>query len=92
MNAYQEKWIEVLSNAHIKDWKIEPQDNDIAITLPQGTQAKTVLENLPDVVATLSLDITVPKERLKFVLKSGQEVHDYVLNPTDEDLSTAKRV
>jgi hypothetical protein len=24
MNAYQQKWIDVLTNANIKDWKIKP--------------------------------------------------------------------
>jgi hypothetical protein len=91
MNAYQQKWIDVLTNAQIKDWKISPQGDDILIDLPQSAHVATIMENLPDVVATLALDIAVPKERLKFILHNGSEKHEYILNPTDADLNTGKR-
>ncbi|WP_158828291.1 hypothetical protein [Mucilaginibacter lacusdianchii] len=90
MNAYQQKWIDVLNNAQIKDWKISAKGDDILIDLPLSTHVSTIMENLPDVVATLSLDITLPKERLKFILRNGAETHEYLLNPTDTDLNTAK--
>jgi hypothetical protein len=91
MNAYQEKWIEVLNNAQIKDWKIKPMGDDILVDLPGGSQVSTIMENLPDVIATLALDITVPAERLKFILRHAGESHEYVLNPTDQDLNTGKK-
>jgi hypothetical protein len=90
MNAYQQKWIEVLNNAQIKDWKISPQGNDIVVDLPPSAHVATIMENLPDVLATLSLDIAVPKERVKFILHNGAEKHENILNPTDTDLNTAK--
>ena len=34
MNAYQQKWIDVLTNANIKDWKIKPLDDDAIIDAP----------------------------------------------------------
>jgi hypothetical protein len=88
MNAYQQKWIEVLSNAQIKDWKIKAVNDDILIDLPPSSHVGTIMENLPDVIATLALDITLPAERVKFILQNGQERHEYVLNPTDQDLNT----
>lgn len=91
MNAYQEKWIELLNNAHIKDWKIKALDNDIIVDLPAGSNVQNILENLPDVIATLSLDITLAPERLKFILRHAGQHHDYVLNPTEEDLNTSKK-
>jgi len=91
MNAYQQKWIDVLTNANIKDWNIKPFNEDILIDLPSGSSVKTIMENLPDVIATLSLDITTTPERLKFILRNAGEHHDYILNPTEEDLNTAKK-
>jgi hypothetical protein len=91
MNTYQQKWIDVLSNAHIKDWKIKALDNDILIDLPNGSSVPTILENLPEVVAKLSLDIDLPHERLKFILRNSGEHHEYIVNPTDEDLNTARK-
>jgi hypothetical protein len=90
MNAYQEKWIQILTNANVPNWKISAQGDNILVSIPENHSVSTVMENLPDVLATLSLDIDLPKERLKFILKNGREVHEYVINPTDADLNTAK--
>lgn len=91
MNAYQQKWIDVLSAAQIKDWKIKPLENDILIDLPSGSNVSTIMENLPDVIATLSLDINESPERLKFILRHAGEHHEYIVNPTENDLNTAKK-
>ncbi len=91
MNAYQEKWIEVLNNANIKDWKIKPVDDDILVDLPESSHVPTNMENLPDVIATLALDMNLPAERLKFILRHVGEKHEYILNPTDQDLNTGKK-
>ncbi len=91
MNAYQEKWIEVLNNANIKDWKIKPVDDDILVDLPESSHVPTIMENLPDVIATLALDMNLPAERLKFILRHAREKHEYILNPTDQDLNTGKK-
>lgn len=92
MNAYQEKWIEILRNANVPGWQIQEQGNDILINVPPTRTVSSIMENLPDVLATLALDIDLPKERLKFILKNGQEEHDYVINPTDADLNTGKHL
>jgi len=91
MNAYQQKWIDVLTNANIKDWKIKPLENDILIDLPSGSSVSTIMENLPDVIASLSLDMAEAPERLKFILRHAGEHHEYILNPTEQDLNTAKK-
>ncbi|MBS7563182.1 hypothetical protein KHS38_02080 [Mucilaginibacter sp. Bleaf8] len=90
MNAYQQKWIDLLSSAQIKNWNISAIGEDILIELSDDTRVTSVLENLPEVIAAMSLDITVPKERLKFVLQNGHEHNEYILNPTDADLNTAR--
>lgn len=90
MNAYQQKWIELLDRALIKNWTISAQGEDILIQLPDDTRVTSVLENLPEVIAAMSLDIAVPKERLKFILQNGHEHNEYILNPTDVDLNTAR--
>ncbi len=92
MNAYQEKWIEILNNARVPGWKIGPHGDDILINIPAGNTISTIMENLPDVLATLSLDVNQPKERLKFILRNGAEEHDYVINPTDADLNTGRHL
>lgn len=91
MNAYQQKWIDVLNAAQVKDWKIKPLEDDILVDLPSGSNVSTIMENLPDVIATLSLDIAETPERLKFILRHAGEHHEYILNPTDSDLNTAKK-
>lgn len=34
MNPYQQKWIEMLKAANLRDWKIEPSGEDILIEMP----------------------------------------------------------
>jgi len=89
MNAYQQKWIELLKAANLHDWKIEPIGNDISIEMPNVTDLKLIRDNLPEVLGSLSLDIHVPRERLQFIFKNGHEEFEYVLNPTEEDLNRA---
>ncbi len=87
MNAYQQKWIEVLQNAHVPNWEINDQDNDILIRVPDNHNIKELADNLETVLAEVSLDITLPKERLKFIIRNSREVVDYVLNPDESDLT-----
>ena len=86
MNAYQQKWIAVLTNANIKDWKIEARGEDIAIEMPHVTDLKLIRDNLPETLAAISLDIDIPKERVKFIMHNGYENFEYVLNPHITDL------
>ena len=87
MNLYQQKWIEVLTNAHIPGWKIEALDNDIYIEMPNVTDLKLIRDNLPSTLAAMSLDIDEPKERVKFIFHNGYENFEYLLNPGDDDLN-----
>ena len=89
MNAYQQKWIQVLRSAGLHDWKIEPLGEDIEIEMPHITDLKLIRDNLPEVLGQLSLDIDVPKERLQFIFKNGYEKFEYLLNPTEKDLNKA---
>jgi len=89
MNAYQQKWIDVLKAANLKDWKIEPLDNDILVEMPHVTDLKLIRDRVPEVLAAFSLDNNEPKERLKFIFKNDFERFEYVLNPTNEDLNQA---
>jgi len=87
MNPYQQKWIEVLKSAHIPNWKIEAQDDNIYIEMPHITDLKLIRDNLPSTLAAMSLDIGVPKERLKFIFHNGYENFEYLLNPHEGDLN-----
>jgi len=87
MNAYQQKWLEVLKAANLKHWEITEQGDDILITMPNITDLKLIRDNLPEVIASLSLDIEVPKERLKFIFHNNHENFEYTLNPTEVDLN-----
>ena len=86
MNPYQQKWIELLRNANVPGWKIEPQDNDIYIEMPHVTDLKLIRDNLPSTLGAMSLDIDEPHERLKFIFHNGFENFEYLLNPNSEDL------
>ena len=86
MNFYQQKWIDLLNNAHLQGWKIEPQGDDIFIEMPHITDIKLIRDNIPSTLAAMSLDITEPKERLKFIFHNGHEQFEYLLNPGEEDL------
>lgn len=90
MNAYQQKWIDVLNNAHIKDWKIEAIGEDIVVQMPNVTDLKLIRDNLPATIAAISLDIDVPHERLKFIFQNGYENFEYVINPQKGDLEGEK--
>jgi hypothetical protein len=87
MNAYQQKWIDVLTAANLKDWKIEPLGDDIVVEMPNITDLKLIRDRVPEVVAAFSLDNNEPKERLKFIFKNDVEQFEYVINPTESDLS-----
>ncbi|RYD87963.1 MAG: hypothetical protein EOP54_27990 [Sphingobacteriales bacterium] len=87
MNAYQQKWIDILRAAAIKDWDINPVDNDIYIEMPHVSDLKLIRDNLPSTLAALSLDINLPHERLKFIFHNGYENFEYVLNPSADDLN-----
>jgi len=87
MNPYQQKWIEVLRNAHIPGWKIEMQNADIYIEMPNVTDLKLIRDNLPATLGAMALDIEEPKERLKFIFHNGHENFEYLLNPSSEDLN-----
>jgi len=87
MNTYQQKWIEVLQAATLKDWEITPQGDDILITMPNVTDLKLVRDNLPEVLGALSLDIHEPKQRLRFYIHNHHENFEYTLNPTEQDLN-----
>jgi hypothetical protein len=89
MNAYQQKWIEVLKSANLTGWKIEAFDDDIFIEMPHVADLKLIRDNLPETVAALSLDINLPKERLKFIFHNGYENFEYLLNPGEDDLNKA---
>lgn len=89
MNAYQEKWIEMFQGAHIPNWKIKAQGEDVEIFVPAHVDLKVVRDNFPETVAAMSLDIIIPKQRLRFVLHNGQSNTEYILNPTEEDLNKA---
>jgi hypothetical protein len=87
MNAYQQKWLDVLNGANLKDWKIEPQGEDITIEMPHVTDLKLIRDNLPATLGAIALDINLPPERLKFIFRNGFENFEYVLNPSNTDLN-----
>jgi predicted metalloenzyme YecM len=87
MNAYQQKWLDVLQGANLKDWKIEARGEDIAIEMPHVTDLKLIRDNLPTTLGAISLDINLPHERLKFTFHNGYEHFEYVLNPNATDLN-----
>jgi len=87
MNAYQQKWIELLQNAHIPNWKIEALEDNIYIEMPHVTDLKLIRDNLPATLGAMSLDIDEPKERLKFIFHNGYENFEYIINPGNEELN-----
>lgn len=89
MNAYQEKWIELFQGAQIPNWQVKANGEDVEIRVPENTDLKVLRDNLPETVAAMSLDITIPKQRVRFVLHNGRNNTEYILNPTDADLNKA---
>jgi hypothetical protein len=90
MNNYQQKWIEVLRNAHITGWNIKPRNEDIYVEMPGVTDLKVIRDNLPETLGLISLDINEPKERLKFIFQNGHEQFEYIVNPDEADLIEVK--
>lgn len=87
MNAYQQKWLDVLQGANLRDWKIEARSDDIAIDMPHVIDLKLIRDNLPATLGAISLDINLPHERIKFIFHNGYENFEYVLNPNETDLN-----
>jgi len=86
MNLYQQKWIDLLTQAHLQGWKITPLGDDIFIEMPNVTDIKLIRDNIPSTLAAMSLDIHEEKRRVKFTFHNGFEQFDYVLNPNEKDL------
>jgi hypothetical protein len=80
MNAYQQKWIEILSHANLKGWEITPVGDDILVVMPHITDLKVIRDNLPVIIAQLALDIEEPKQPLRLIIKNGYEEFDYVIH------------
>ncbi|MGI4803407.1 MAG: hypothetical protein ACRYFL_01450 [Janthinobacterium lividum] len=89
MNAYQEKWIEMFQGARIPNWQVKASGEDVEIRVPANVDLKILRDDFPEAVAAMSLDIAIPKQRIRFVLHNGQANTEYVLNPTENDLNKA---
>lgn len=91
MNAYQQKLIEILQHTNVPNWTIKPAGDYVLIRVPDNHSINDLANNLETVLAEISLDINLPKERLKSIIKNSREEIDYVLNPTESDLTKGKR-
>ncbi|MDB5003094.1 MAG: hypothetical protein JWQ34_1319 [Mucilaginibacter sp.] len=87
MNLYQQKWLDILQHANLPGWEIKALDDGIYIEMPHVTDLKLIRDNLPETLGTMSLDIKVPRSRLKFHFHNGYEDFEYILNPNDDDLN-----
>lgn len=87
MNAYQQKWLDILQHANLSGWEIKAVEDGIYVEMPKVADLKLIRDNLPETLAALSLDIAIPKSRLKFHFHNGYENFEYILNPNDEDLN-----
>ena len=87
MNAYQQKWVDMLKAADLKGWEIKGVDDSVYVDMPAITDLKLIRDNVPATLAALSLDIDLPKSRLKFIFQNGHENFEYILNPGQEDLT-----
>lgn len=87
MNPYQLKWLEVLQHANLQGWTLKAVGNDIYIEMPSITDLKLIRDSIPSTLAAISLDITVPKSRIRFIFHNGHETFDYILNPDNSDLN-----
>ena len=88
MNSYQSKWLDTLNRINLPGWEFSALGDDILINVPDNKSIKELSDNLETVIAELSLDISLPKERLKFVIRNSREEVDYLLNPNDGDLTS----
>lgn len=87
MNLYQQKWLDILQHANLPGWEIKALDDGIYIEMPNVTDLKLIRDNLPETLGTMSLDIEVPRSRLKFHFHNEYENFEYILNPNDDDLN-----
>ncbi len=87
MNAYQQKWLDILQHANLPGWEIKAVEDGIYVEMPKVTDLKLIRDNLPEILAALSLDIEIPKIRLKFHFHNGYENFEYILNPKEGDLN-----
>ena len=67
MNAYQQKWVEMLQKASLQGWTVKAVDDDIYVDMPSVTDLKLIRDNVPQTLGLMSLDITLPKTRVKYI-------------------------
>ncbi len=86
MGAYKKKWLQILQRANLQGWQITDTEDGILIDMPNVTDLKLIRDNIPATIASLTLDIDTPKERLKFTFHNGYETFEYVLNPHEHEV------
>lgn len=79
MNPYQQKWLDILNAASLPGWEIEPVGENIHIKMPHVDDLKVIRDNLPEIIAALSLDIDIPKEHLQLIIENGFEKFEYTI-------------
>ena len=67
MNAYQQKWVEMLQKANLQGWTVKAVEDDIYVDMPSVTDLKLIRDNVPQTLGLMSLDITLPKTRVKYI-------------------------
>lgn len=87
MDTYKQKWLDILQNANLHGWEVKPTEDGIYVDMPHVTDLKLIRDILPQTLAALSLDIDIPKSRLKFNFHNGYENFEYILNPNSRDLN-----
>ncbi|HCN83411.1 MAG TPA: hypothetical protein DIT07_07275 [Sphingobacteriaceae bacterium] len=81
MSSYRERWVEILKARQIADWDIDIHGQAIVIKVPENEDHDAVMKQALTTIETLSSEVQVPKEWIKFIFYNAKMRFEQVLNP-----------
>lgn len=81
MSAYRKRWIEVLENRQIPDWNIDVHGRAIVIKVPVNDDLETISKQALANINSLSSEVEIQAEWLKFIFYNEKIRFEYILNP-----------
>jgi len=81
MSTYRRRWIEVLKNGQIPDWNIDVHGQAIVIKVPVSEDLEASRKQALATIDSLSSEVQIPAEWLKFIFYNEKMRFELVLNP-----------
>lgn len=79
MGAYRNKWFKLLKEQHIAEWQVMQHGQAITIKVPADGDYEKAKADFQHILTRLKLNVTEPKEWLKFILYNSKFWYQYIV-------------